>query len=243
MMTPSLCPPAPRTLVTSAARTLADQLTSDEQEERSRELEGLKLHTKADRVRSCASDPRGVRVCRQRACPSCAAQQARRNAARAATSSSRFGRPCLATLTVGPRTVFALESGLNDLQQGIARWKRSAVVRRFVLGAVAGVEPKFSAGPPPRWLVHAHAVLDCSRDADFSELARAWSAATAGKGRLLLPKGGPDVRDPLAAASYLAKHADWSPRPGTMPLSVLGALFDRIRYRRLLLRWGSAKAR
>jgi hypothetical protein len=89
--------------------------------------------------------------------------------------------------------------------------------------------------------VHSHLVLDCSAATDFDALGAAWKAATAGKGRLLLPKGGPDVRDPLAAASYLTKAADWSPRPGALPLSVLGALFDRIRGRRLLLRWGTGR--
>jgi len=128
------------------------------------------------------------------------------------------------------------------MRAGLFAWRRLSTVKRYVKGGVGGLEPKYSAAPVPRWLVHAHLIVDATADADFGALEKAWSAATAGKGRLLVPpKLGADVRDPLAAASYITKHVDWCPRPGALPENTLRALFQHTRGRRMYLSWGTGR--
>lgn len=242
----TVSPLPPRNFEISTPRGIKTALVDAEHQARATELKDLGLDRKADRVLACGTDARGQRRCKQRVCPTCAAHQARRNAARAARSSNRFTRPCFITLTVGPRSGFplGLRDGLESFKRALVSWKRQPVVQLYVKGAVGGLEPKFSARPIPRWLVHAHLIADCTPDADFDQLAKAWEAATQGKGRLLVPpRLGPDVQDPLAAAGYLTKHVDWSPTPGALAPGQLGALFQHTKGRRLFLQWGTGRAR
>jgi hypothetical protein len=230
-----------------STRGIKTVLVDEAHETRASELVANGLKQRAERVLTCGVQKRGALKCKQRACPTCASDTAKKNALRATVRSARFARPCFITLTTAPRGIYALAEGLNAFRAALFSWRRKAVVKRGLKGAVGGLEPKYSAptyaaGSLPCWLVHAHFIVDARPGIDFEALGRAWEDSTGGGGELLVPpKLGVDVHDVEKAAAYLSKHADWSPRPGTLPEAMVGQLFQNLHRRQLLMRWGTGR--
>lgn len=225
-----------------STRGITTVLADEEHETRAAELATMQLEKKAERVLKCGSDRWGALRCRQRVCPTCAAATAQKNALRASLRSVTFARPCFITLATAPRGIYALREGLEAFRSALFSWRRKAAVKRDVKGAVGGLEPKYSARSLPCWLVHAHFIVDAAVGIDFDALELSWQQATGGTGKLLLPpRLGADVHDVEKAASYLTKHADWSPPPGTVPEEALRQLFQNLHGRQLLLCWGTGR--
>lgn len=235
----------------SCKKRISEELEDAELEERARECEQLDQHPRAERIRSCGLY--GGRRCHDRSCPSCARAKASKRGRLALFALGGFTHRLFVTLTLPSRGPFALGATLSDKRKFLLTWRRRSVVASAIAGGVGGIEPHLDR-ERVLWAVHSHLVLD-SRvpELDFAPLAEQWDAITGGRGRLLIPNGGPEVRSPSRAAAYITKSDDSCPLPGAIPLRALSVLMGfapaeaverrdaGIRGKRLFIAWGTGR--
>lgn len=203
---------------------------------RAKELDKLGETRRAERIRSCSTEdaPFGKRTCKQRACPTCAARLADRNAQVIAAAIREMDHPFIAVLSLRSKTKQDLRPAITRYREAHVKLRRRACYRKIVAG-IGALELK-ATDDGFAWNVHAHFVLD-AKVVDVAACQEAWSELTSGAGSFLPHPTDPRPRSIERVAQYAAKADTWCPEPGSKSLAELALLMEAVRGRQLLIRW------
>ena len=193
----------------------------------------------AKQILSCA-DPNhwAPWSCRRRSCPTCSGRYCRKYRQQVIDAMSEMERPILFLFEVQSFGLyFDLRETLDLLRDSFAKiYDRQ--LRTHVRRAIGTLEVPLSSDGK-RWNAHFHMVLDVADDIDIAALQRRWDQLTGDRRSFCGIDG--DVRCTEKLASYLTKRASWSPRPASLPPSILNVLFGALHGRRLITKRGYRK--